>query len=280
MTMAAEPRYQGDVDAILARRQDQGWDLWTTPDQRLMKGAPFSTLECVSYLLELGMERDAPVLRDAAALILGKWQADGRFRLYPKGSIYPCQTAWAAVVLCRMGYAADERVRKTLAHLLDTRHGDGGLRCNKFFFGHGPETEHSNPFPTLLVLDAFRYADWVEPSALDCAVEFLLSHWETRLPIGPCHYGIGTRFMQVSYPFRDYNLFYYVYVLSFYARARGDARFRQALDALTGKTADGQIVTERLSSPRLKGLAFCEKGAPSAPATRQYREILQNVGMA
>jgi hypothetical protein len=44
---------------------------------------------------------------------------------------------------------------------------------------------------------------------LDRAVDFLLEHWTIRKPIGPCHYGIGTLFMQVEYPFRNYNLFIY-----------------------------------------------------------------------
>ena len=35
---------------------------------------------------------------------------------------------------------------------------------------------------------------------------------------------------------RGYGLFYYVYVLSFYARARSDERFQAALEALSAKT--------------------------------------------
>ena len=80
----------------------------------------------------------------------------------------------------------------------------------------GEETEHSNPQPTLNALDAFRFSQYLnrEP-ALDRAVEFLLQHWVTLQTHRPCHYGIGTLFMQVEYPFRNYNLFEYVYVLSF-----------------------------------------------------------------
>lgn len=63
----------------------------------------------------------------------------------------------------------------------------------KFSYGHGPETEFSDPFPTLVALDAFRYTAWInDRQELDKAVEFLLCHWTTKLPLGPCHYGIGT----------------------------------------------------------------------------------------
>ena len=44
----------------------------------------------------------------------------------------------------------------------------------------------------------------------------LLEHWAVRRPLGPCRYGIGSRFMQVEFPMFRYNLFFYVYVLSFY----------------------------------------------------------------
>lgn len=275
--MAVEKQYAADMEMILSHRYDNGADLWTTPDKRLMKGAPFSTPESIMYLLELGMEPNEPILKDAAELIFSVWQKDGRFKLYPQGSIYPCQTAHAVNVLCHMGYADDARVQKTFRHLLDIQQADGGWRCNKFSFGRGPETEYSNPFPTLIALDAFRFSDYPnnEP-ALDKAVDFLLDHWTIRKPIGPCHYGIGTLFMQVEYPFRTYNLFMYVYVLSFYNKAKNDKRYLEALEALKSKASDGRITVERVV-PKLADLSFCKKGQKSELATRRYHEILRNV---
>lgn len=275
--MAVEEQYLSDVEAILSHRYDNGADFWATPDKRLLKGSPFSTFDSVLYLLELDMSPDEPVLKDAADLIFSVWQEDGRFKIYPKGSIYPCQTAIAANVLCHMGYASDIRLQKTFQHFLDTQYSDGGWRCNKFSFGHGEETEYSNPHPTLNALNAFRFSDFLnkEP-ALDRAVDFLLEHWVIRKPIGPCHYGMGTLFMQVEYPFRNYNLFQYVYVLSFYKRAKKDSRFLEAFEALKSKTVDGQVVVERVV-PKLAKLSFCRKGAPSILATKRYHEILENL---
>jgi hypothetical protein len=275
--MAVGNQYVSDVEAILSHRHDNGADLWTTPDKRLIKGSPFSTLESAMYLLELGMEPTEPVMKDTAELIFSTWQEDGRFKVYPKGAIYPCQTIIAANTLCYMGFASDAKLQKTFRHLLDIQYPDGGWRCNKFSFGRGPETEYSNPFPTLTALNAFRFSDYCnnEP-ALDKAVDFLLEHWRIRKPIGPCHYGIGKLFMQVEYPFRDYNLFLYVYVLSFYKQAKEDKRFLEALEALKSKMEDGQIVVERVV-PKLAGLSFCKKGKTSALATKRYKEILQNL---
>lgn len=273
-----EQRYAADAELILSHRQDLGADFWTTPDRRLLKGSPFSAWNSALLLLELGMKLEEPVLRSVAELFFGAWREDGRFKLSPQGAIYPCHTIHAAYLLCEMGYAFDERIQKTFRHLLDTQYCDGGWRCNKFSFGRGPETEFSNPHPTLVALGAFRHSAYRnrEP-ALDRAVDFLLEHWRIRKPIGPCHYGIGTLFMQTAYPFGDYNLFFYVYLLSFYDKARGDERFLEAFRLLESKLSNGQIVVERVV-PKLAKLDFCRKGAPSLLATGRFREIVQNLG--
>jgi hypothetical protein len=270
--------FEADAQAILARRYDLGGDYWTTPDRRLVKGSPFSTVECVGYLLELGVEPDDPVVAGALRLVVDAWQPDGQFRLYPNQAPQPCHTTNAVKTLCRAGLVGDERVQATLAHLLDSQWLDSGWRCSRFPYGRGPETEHSNPHPTLMALDAFRHSAHLnnEPR-LDGAVEFLLGHWDTRTPIGPCMYGIGTLFMQPEFPFRNYNLFYWVYVLSFYDRAKNDPRFRAALDALSATLDNGQVVVQRVV-PKLAKLSFCAKGKASEPATRRYREVLANLG--
>jgi hypothetical protein len=288
------PQYREDVAAILAHRHDQGGDYWTTPDLRLGKGGSFSTLEVVRVLTELGVEPSDPVLTGAAEVIWSTWREDGRFRLAP-GSIYPCQTINATDALCWLGYASDPRLAVTFEHLLANQWADGGWRCAKFSYGRGPETGFSNPGPTLAALDAFRFRTGDEgvaepgaaagpgarPSgdddaALDAAVDVLLGHWVTRAPLGPCHYGIGTLFLQVGYPFAGYNLFAWVHTLSFYPRARRDPRFREALAVLESKLVDGQVVPERV--PRAyAGYRFCRRGVPSVLATRRYQEILANV---
>jgi len=276
--MAIDIKYQNDVDIILSRRHDLGADYWTTPDKRLGKGSPFSILDSAHMLLELGMEPSDPILLGVAELLFSVWRADGRFKLYPSGGIYPCHTAYIVNLLCRMGYVEDERIQTTLRYFLNSPYTDGGWRCNKFSFGRGSETEYSNPLPTLNVLDAFRFSSYLnnEP-ALDKAVEFLLWHWTIKKPIGPCQYGIGSRFMQVEYPLWHYNLFQYVYVLSFYDMAKTDERFLEALAALQSKLVDGQIVIER-AVPKLRELDFCKKGTPSELATGRYLEILCNIG--
>jgi hypothetical protein len=271
------PDYQEDVLAILAKRNQFGADFWTTPDGRVGKGSPFSTLECVLMLSELGLDRSHPTLSGACELLWSLSRADGRFRIAPLGTIYPCHTIGVARVLCYAGRSADPRMERTFQHLLETQHGDGGWRCKKFSFGRGPETEFSNPGPTLDALDAFRFSGYLNREGqLDKAVEFLLKHWVTRQPLGPCHFGIGALFLQVEYPFRRYNLFHYLHTLSFYVRARSDPRYREALGVLQAKLRDGMVIVEN-PHKLLTGYAFCRRGELSIVATQRYREIVERL---
>ena len=221
------------------------------------------------------MDPGEQALRETAELIWSAWRVDGRFKLSPDGAIYPCHTINAARVLARLGYASDDRLHRTFDQVLATLHDDGGWRCRKFSFGRGPETHFSNPGPTLAALDALRLGGRAD-SAPAGAVEFLLGHWTSRKPLGPCHYGIGTRFLQVEYPFGYYNLFGYLHALSFYDQARQDARFHEALAVLDSKLVDGRVVVERVHR-KVAGLAFCRKGEPSELATARYWEIQANV---
>nr|WP_320026195.1 prenyltransferase [uncultured Acetobacterium sp.] len=269
---------QIDLDQILAARYDNGSDFWATPDGRLGIEKPISTLTALMIMSELKVSTDHEALQGAAELVLAAIKDDGRVRTAPKGAIYPCQTAHAATALCRNGYADDPRVQSSLENLLSDRYEDGGWRCKKFTFGHGPETDFSNPGVTLLALDAFRCAGMHKGKTdLDRAVETLLDHWTVKKPIGPCHYGMGTLFMQVEYPFLRYNLFYYVYVLSFYEKAQKDERFKEALSALS-KKLDGQnmMIVER-PNRKLSNLDICRKGKPSEAATERYLEIINNL---
>lgn len=267
-----------DVAAILAKRHHNGGDFWATPDGRIYVGSPFSTLTSLAMLHELGVPRSHEAVRGGLNLVLAAWHDDGRIRLAPSAPWYPCYTAEAARVLCRYGHADDERLQLTAAWFLENAHDTGGWRCNFTKFGRGPETQCANPGATLFVLDALRLTGHAEAgTVVDDAVESLLVHWEIRRPCGPCHYGIGSRFMQVEYPFLRYNLFYYVYVLSFYRAAVSDPRFREAAAALAARLDDAGRVIVEAPHRGLKGLSFCRRGELSELATLRYREIVANM---
>ena len=113
------------------------------------------------------------------------------------------------------------------------------------------------------------------PRALDRAIEFLLGHWVTREPLGPCTFGIGARFLRVEYPLLRYNLFYYVHVLSHYAAARADGRFHEALRELSVHVGDDGVI---LDNPHRawRSFAFARPGQASELATKRWHEIVRN----
>lgn len=270
---------ESDVARILAKRHDNGADFWSGPEGKIYVGNPFSTLGSLNLLHELGVGADHEAVAGALDLVREACRDDGRVRLGPKAPLYPCYTAEAARVLCRFGPADDPHVARTVTYLAETAHDDGGWRCDFKRTGSGPGTECSNPGATLYVLDVLRHLGGFREGdgVTDAAVDRLLRHWTTREPEGPCRWGIGTLFLQVEYPFLRYNLFFFVYVLSFFASARADERFHDAFAVLDAARDDaGRMVVAR-PHRALKGLAFCAKGEPSAAATRRFREIEANL---
>ena len=73
-----------------------------------------------------------------------------------------------------------------------------------------------------------------------------------------------------------YNLFFYVYVLSFYEKAKKDERFLDALRVLESKLVDGRGLVER-PNQKLGSFACCRKGEVSELATKRWGEIKRNV---
>lgn len=271
--------HESDIESILARRCDNGGDFWGTPDGRVYVGNPFSTISSLGMLHELGVCREHEAVEGGLTLLLKGCRDDGRIPVAPRAPLYPCYTAEAARVLCRFGLTGHEAVQRAVLYLIENAHTTGGWRCNFTKFGRGPETEYANPGASLYALDVLRFfPEYREGcSVVDLAVESLLGHWETRSPIGPCHWGIGSLFMQVEFPFLRYNLFFYVYVLSFYERSKSDQRFEAALAALKAKlNEEDQVIVER-PHRGLKGLSFCAKGRPSDLATHRYDELCQNL---
>lgn len=80
-------KYIPDVEAILARRYDNGGDYWASADGRLGVGDPFSTITSLLVLHELKVARTHEAVQGALRLILGAWRDDGRYRLAPSGTL-------------------------------------------------------------------------------------------------------------------------------------------------------------------------------------------------
>jgi hypothetical protein len=273
--------HESDVRSILARSGENGGPYWSREDGNIHAPAGFSTIDVLNVLGELGATTGSHAeVAKAVEFVFGYQTPQGAFRYSPASSKFPCMTGQILAGFGRVGAIGDSRCAASFSWLLENQADDGGWRCATVKLGRSPETDASNPGATLYVLDALRlHHEQVTGSdrdRIDRAVESLLSHWETRAPLGPCLFGIGSRFRRVEYPFLRYNLFYYVYVLSHYPAARYDPRFSQVFRELKAHTQAGQMIVEA-PHHKWQAYAFARKGCPSALATARWRAIQANV---
>lgn len=268
-----------DIEAILEKRDQNGGQFWSREDGGIHAPHGSSTMDTMEVLGELGANTTSyPIIADAIDFLFEYQTPDGSFKYSKTSSKLPCMTARILVALGRLGVAKDKRAKKSYQQLLDTQWSDGGWRCNTVKLGKSIETDASNPGTTLYVLDAFRFRDNTpkEKHRFNKGIDFLLGHWDTRLPLGPCTFGIGSRFFQIEFPFLRYNLFYYVYVLSFYDHAVKDNRFQEAYQKIVFKTKNGKILPENPHKAWRK-YSFAKKGEVSALATDRWKEIESNL---
>ncbi|HEX2894638.1 MAG TPA: prenyltransferase/squalene oxidase repeat-containing protein [Marmoricola sp.] len=276
-------RWSTEIRSILDRERENGGPFWSRADGNIHAPAGLSTLLVLNVLGELGVTRATdPSIAGAIDLLFRNQTDDGAFRYSANSSRFPCITGQALAALGRLGLAGDQRAEAGYRWLLEQQWSDAGWRCATVKLGRSPETDASNPGATLFVLDAFRFRDNTreDETRLAAAAGTLLDHWETRSPLGPCTFGIGTRFAKVEYPFWRYNLFYYVHVLSHLPQVRDDPRFLDAVEQLRGHTdADGHMVVD--APPRAwQRHSFSRPGTVSMLATERWEEIRRNVAAA
>lgn len=264
-----------NIDRILNRQDENGGPFWSRTDGNIYHPSGHSTVDTLYVLGELGATLSKyPILSKAVNLLLKKQATDGSFKYAKSSSKLPCITARIPAAVGRIGVSIDKRLETSYQHLLSIQCADGGWRCNTVKKGKSPLTDASNPGTTLYVLDAFRFRKNTdkEIAQLNRGVAFLLDHWDSRKPLGPCTFGIGTRFLQIEFPFLRYNLFYYVYVLSFYEYVQKDKRFKNAYQNLFDKTEDEIILPEN-PHKSWRMFDFAKKGKISELATQRFQEI-------
>lgn len=264
---------------ILRRQEDNGGLFWSRYDGDIHAPSGYSTIDTLFVLGELGITlRDDKQIAEAIEFLLAYQLPDGSFRYAPKSPRLPCLSARIIAALGRLGLSDDSRLERSFQWLLDTQWEDGGWRCATVKLGKSPLTDASNPGTTLYVLDAFRFRknSPTDNEILERGVDFLLQHWEIRQPVGPCAFGIGSRFLTIEYPFLRYNLFYYVYVLSFYSKALTDQRFQQAFLQLKNKVTNDQLIPENPHRAWQK-FDFARKGKVSGMGSLRWKEIIRNM---
>ena len=271
--------YSEEIQVIFDKQEENGGPFWSREDGDVHAPHGSSTIDTMEVLGELGTKtKKHPTLLKAIDFLFEYQNVDGSFKYSKASSKLPSMTARIPAALARLGVGKDKRAEKGYYQLLDSQCSDGGWRCNTVRIGKSRETDASNPGTTLYVLDAFRFRSNSpkEIKQLNKGVDFLLNHWETKSPLGPCDFGIGSRFLRIEFPFLRYNLFYYVYALSFYKHAREDPRFLDAYKALWVKTRNEEVIPEN-PHRAWRTFHFAKTGQVSKLATKCWLEIKKNM---
>jgi len=223
--------------------------------------------------------KNVPLINDSVKMILDYYdEKTKQFRYSLKSAKLPCITAKIISILKKLhvDYSFDDSYRM----FFETQQEDGGWRCATVKLGKSAETDSSNPGTTLYVLDALRYRDnnTYEIKKIGKAIAFLLDHWLTKKPLGPCQFGIGTTFMKTEYPFYRYNIFYYTYVLSFYQRARNDKRFIDIYHCLEQNESETGI---RITNPHKHWIDILFKNGDECDLSNlKYQELKENLSLS
>ena len=272
-----EASVEAAVLDVLSKSGLNGGPYWSRADGDMHAPAGFSTIDVINVLGDLGVRAtDHPIVEKAATFVLERSDGRGGFRYTPKGGELPCLSARIAAGLRKLG-VEDDRIHAAYAKFLSTQEEDGGWRCKTVRLGKSPETDASNPGTTLFVLDAFRFrANGTDDLVrLERAVEFLLGHWVTKKPLGPCAFGIGNRFASIEFPFLRYNILYFAYVLSSYPKAVADPRFAEVVAVLRAKS-EGCAIRVETPHKAWERSPFAAKGLANAAASAKWAEILRN----
>ena len=119
------------VSKLLQAMHPDGYWLQKNPrtGQVLGDGAEYgsfgTTHFCLSYCAELGLDKSHPLVAKAAARYLGLQREDGDWLGH-----YSCLYAYNIRTLVKLGYAGDERVRRSIELMLGTLRPDGGYLCD------------------------------------------------------------------------------------------------------------------------------------------------------
>jgi len=149
----------------------------------------------LSFLSELGLEKDDPRVNLAANRYLNLQQPDGDFYRH-----YSCLYAYNLRTFLRLGYRDDPRVRKIIDLMLSTERPDGGYLCDKYEYRWKKKIPKSCIHGSVKALMAFsELPDLWDSPRCKCLVHYFLKRhvlYRTGEPLVPLK-----GYLNTSYPF-------------------------------------------------------------------------------
>lgn len=150
------------VNTIFSKMHPDGYWLQKNPRTKKIVGdgvvyGSFATTHfCLSYLAELGLTRDHPLVEKAAERYLNLQMDDGDFWNH-----FSCLLGFNIRTFVLLGYGDDHRVKKTINLLLRTKRADGGYLCDMHEGKYKTRPVKSCIRGSVKVLYAFSYLPWV-----------------------------------------------------------------------------------------------------------------------
>jgi len=166
--------------------------------------------------------------------------ADGTFTIPPNvKDNYFCMSAILVSSLARMGYRDDPRLKKYIRAILSSQVIGGGWDC----YNDGVGYMESCPMDNLNILMLLgQYEQYRNNSGLNGAIDLLLEHWEGRAHL--YGFGVGKRFMSLSYPAVKYGILRVLDVLSLFPYAVNRRGFQSMLEFVHQKASGGKYYAE------------------------------------
>jgi len=267
-----------EIDEITQRINSNGGMLWSRSDGNIYSPIGFSSIEVLNVFGDMGLRYNThQTTKSLCDFIVTRFDnKSGLFSYSASSSKLPCVSAKILSSLFKVEYPHQEIFSIAANKLVTSQANDGGWRCSTVKIGKAPETDASNPGTTLYVLDFLRNFPEIVDIVEEQSVNFLLNHWETKKPLGPCEFGIGSTFLKTEYPLIRYNILYYVFTLSHFDRAKNDSRFRNAVSVLLDKKEDGHL---RIENPhkKWKPILFPDDRSFSEYSDNLVKEIERNL---
>ena len=281
--MLADPK----IRSLLGELAD-----WTGPVLNSHKSAsqPFHKL---SFIADLGLNVNDPPVKRIVQKVMKHQSKQGPFQLPMNipmhfGGTGKDEWAWALCdapiivsSLIQLGMYDDPRVQNAIEHM------NGLIRENGWPCAVSPELgkfrgpgrkDDPCPYATLVMLKVLAHTPALQDSTSSkIGVETLLSLWEESKEKHPYMFFMGTDFRKLKAPLFWYDILHVLDVLSHFAWARKDKRFRHMLKTVESKAnADGQFVPESVWTA-WKDWDFSQKKIPSKGLTFFVRRILKRV---
>lgn len=235
------------------------------------------------FLADIGIRADDPGMPAVLGQVMSHRSAEGIFTVPMDVSGHSALTgvhqAWAlcdapsiVYALTMMGLGSDPRVtaaRNALKSLVRENGWPCAVSAELGNFRGPGRKQDPCPYATLLMLKALAQ----DPSAVNEAaigIEILLDLWQNSREKHPYIFYMGDDFRKVKATFVWYDILHTAFVLSMFATAHEDPRFKDMMLQLGNKVdAEGKMTAESAWTP-WKGWEFADKKNPSRWITCLY----------